>query len=101
MNVASCQEGGAGLPGPRQMVQCDSYNVALALLAKTDMLGLISSWMLKESRARDLLQQIAVTEPMPSYTVGIFTRMDPPLTPLAAALARALTAVARQLTRRP
>jgi len=91
----------AGLPGPRQMVQCDSYNVALALLAKTDMLGLISSWMLKESRARDLLQQIAVTEPMPSYTVGIFTRMDPPLTPLAAALARALTAVARQLTRRP
>jgi len=91
----------AGLPGPRQMIRCDSHNIAVALLAKTDMLGILARKMLTQSPARDSLQQIAVTEPMPSYTLGMFTRMDSPLTPPAAALAKAVTAVARQLARSP
>src|SRR5439155_22627144 len=32
----------AGLPVPRQVIQCESYNTAIGLLAKTDMLGLLS-----------------------------------------------------------
>ncbi len=91
----------AGLPGPQQMIRCDSYPVAVALLAKTDMLGIISRRMMKESPARDFLQHIAVTETMPSYTVGMFTRLDPPLTQLAAAMAKAVTAAARQVARSP
>jgi LysR family transcriptional regulator of abg operon len=91
----------AGLPGPLQMIQCDSYNIAVALLAKTDLLGIMARQMSAESLARDVLQQIAVVEPMPSYAVGMFTRTDPPLTSVAAAMARAVTVASRQLARHP
>jgi LysR family transcriptional regulator of abg operon len=89
----------AGLAVPQQLIQCDSYNVAVGVLARTDMLGICSQWMLTRSFARDFLQQIAVVEPMPSYTVGMFTRADPPLTPIATAMAKAVTVAARRLAR--
>jgi len=89
----------AGMPAPQQAIQCDSYNSALGLLAKTDMLGIMSRRMLTDSFARDFFQEIAVAESMPSYTAGIFMRADPPLTSLAAAMAKAITAAARALTR--
>ena len=87
-----------GLPYPRVMVQCESHNVALAVLAKTDMLGIISNRLLASTAARDL-QPISVKESLPSYTTGIFTRKDLSLTRPAAALARALTLAARRLVR--
>jgi LysR family transcriptional regulator of abg operon len=89
----------AGLPVPQQVIQCDSFSVAVGLLAKTDLLGIWSQRMLTQSFARDLLQQIPVAEPMPTYTVGMFTRADPPLTPVAAAMAKAVTVEARRLAR--
>lgn len=89
----------AGLPIPQQMVQCDSYNVVVGLLAKTDMVGIASHRMLTQSFARDFLQEIPVVEPMPTYTVGMFTRADSPLTPVAAAMAKAVTVAARRLAR--
>lgn len=88
-----------GLPGPRAVLECDTHTALVTLLAKTDMLGTISRWMLNEPLARDSLQEIEVEEPMPSMTVGIITRTDPPLTPAAAAMARAVTAAARRLAR--
>jgi len=88
----------AGLPYPRVMIQCESHNVALAILAKTDMLGIISNRLLASTAARDL-QPISVKESLPSYTTGIFTRKDLSLTRPAAALARALTLAARRLVR--
>jgi LysR family transcriptional regulator of abg operon len=89
----------AGLPVPQQLIQCDSYNVAVGVLAKTDMLGILSHWMLTQSFARNFLQQIAVAEPMPTYTVGMFTRADSPLTRVAAAMAKAVTVAVRRLAR--
>jgi DNA-binding transcriptional LysR family regulator len=89
----------AGLPAPQQMIRCDSHHVAVALLAKTDILGIVSTRMLKQPPALNFLQRIAVAEKMPSYTVGLITRLDPPLTPLAAVMAKATTAVARQVAR--
>jgi LysR family transcriptional regulator of abg operon len=89
----------AGLPGPRPVIECDSHTTMVTLLAKTDMLGTISRWLLAEPLVREILQEIEVVEPMPSFTVGIITRMDPPLTPVAAAMARAVTAAARRLAR--
>jgi LysR family transcriptional regulator, regulator of abg operon len=89
----------AGLPVPQQVVQCDSYNTAIGLLVKTDMLGLLSRQLLAESTMRDFLQQIPVAEPMPSFIVGMFTRADTPLTQPAAAMAKAATAVARTQAR--
>lgn len=90
----------AGLPVPPQMVRCESHNIAVAMLAKTDMLGIMSRRMLTDPLTRDFIQQIAVSDSMPSYTVGIFARADPPLTPLAAAMAKAAAAAARQLASR-
>ena len=87
----------AGLPTPKQPIQCESFNIFVALLAKTDMVGIISNRVLATPFARDLLLSIPVAEALPSYTAGLFTRAGSALTPPAAALAKVMTAVARQL----
>jgi len=89
----------AGLPPPRPVIQCDSYNTVVALLAKTDMLGVIRRRTLQEPFARDFLQEIPIADTMPSVTAGIFTRADTPLTRVAAAMAKAAIAVAREIAR--
>ena len=87
----------AGLPPPQPMIQCDSYNTVVALLAHSNMLGIMQRRMLKEPYAREFLQEIPVADAMPSVTAGIFTRADTPLTRVAAAMAKNVTAVARGL----
>jgi DNA-binding transcriptional LysR family regulator len=89
----------SGLPRPKMTIQCESYNIVVAMLAKTDMLGIISNRLLGSPLARDLLQPIAVAERLPSYTAGIFTRKDTSLTRAAAAMAKAVTTAARRLAR--
>ena len=89
----------AGLPPPQQIIQCESYNTVVAILAKSDMLGIITRRLLAERFARDVLHEIAVAEPMPSFTVGIFTRTTPPPTRVAAAMAKAVTLAARKVAR--
>ncbi len=81
------------------MIQCESYNTAIGLLVKTDMLGFLSRQLLAESILRDFLQQIPVVESLPSFIVGMFTRTDTPLTQVAGAMAKAVTAAARALAR--
>jgi DNA-binding transcriptional LysR family regulator len=90
-----------GVSRPQRVVHCDSYHVAAALLAKTDMIFMTSRWMLDQPHAGDALEAIEVDDPMPSYPVGIFRRLGSPLTPLASAMAKATTAAARQLARSP
>jgi LysR family transcriptional regulator, regulator of abg operon len=89
----------SGLAPPNPVIQCASYNAAATLLASSDMLGLIQRRMLKEPAVRDRLQEISITQPVPSVTAGIFTRADAPLTRAAAALAKAVIASARALAR--
>ncbi len=89
----------AGLLVPQQVIQCESYNTAIGLIAKTDMLGFLSRQALGESILRDFLQEIPVAEPMPSFIVGMFTRADTPLTQVAGAMAKAITATARAQAR--
>jgi LysR family transcriptional regulator, regulator of abg operon len=89
----------AGLPPPRLSVQCESQSTLVALLARTDMLGILQRSTLAAS-GRDLLQEIAPRESMPSVAAGIYTRADTPLTRVAAAMVRATTSVARDLARR-
>lgn len=88
----------AGVAMPRAIVQCESYATALALLANTDTLGLLMPQMLAEPFARGRLQQIRIRETLPSPLVGIYLR-DAPLTVAAAAMAQAITVVARRLVR--
>lgn len=89
----------AGLPAPQPVIQCESYNTVVGVLANSDMLGIMARRLLAERFAREVLQEIALAEAMPSYTVGMFTRRTPPLTRVAAAMARAVTTAARQLAR--
>lgn len=88
-----------GLSAPRQVVQCESYSTAIALVAKTDMLGFLSRQALPESVLRDSLRQIQVAEAMPSFVSGIFARSDTPFTQVAAEMAKAVAAAARALVR--
>ena len=83
---------------PSSIVQCESYASALALLAKTDTLGLIAPQMLSEPYAQRYLQRIAVREALPAPLVGMYLRGDAPLTPAAHAMAQAVTVTARRLS---
>jgi DNA-binding transcriptional LysR family regulator len=91
----------AALPLPRRLVSCGSVNVLVGVLAKTDMVGMLGARMLAMPAVRDCLQRLPLREPLPAATIGIFTRVDPPLTPVAAAMAKAVTGVARRLVRPP
>ena len=89
----------AGLAMPRAIVQCESYATALALLSTTDTLGLITPRMVQSPLGAYRLQQIRIKETIPAPLLGLYHRSDAPLTAAAAALAQAVTAVARRLAR--
>ena len=89
-----------GLSVPKQVIQCESYNTAIGLIAKTDMLGFLSRQLLPDSILGDFLREIPVAEPLPSFAVGMFTRTGTPLTQVAAAMAKEVIAVARARTGR-
>lgn len=84
-----------GLRAPAPIILCESYNAFVAMVARTDMLAIVPRSVLRDSFDGDRLLQISITEEMPSFTVGVFTRADTPLTPAAAAMAKAISAVGR------
>src|SRR4029077_15473377 len=73
-----------GLSVPKQVIQCESYNTAIRLIAKTDMVGFLARQLLSDPLLRDR-GEIPVAEPLPSFAVGMFTRTGTPLTQVAAA----------------
>ncbi len=79
-------------------VHCESFGGVLGLLAKTDSLTMLPHPVLADPFARTILQEIAVKEALPALTIGLYTRADTPLTPVAAAMARAVSAALRRLT---
>jgi DNA-binding transcriptional LysR family regulator len=87
----------AGLPLPQPILQCESYAAAVALIAKTDMLGLLIRQVTEEFFGRNDLQAIPVSVPAP--LIGMYLRSDTPLTPAAATMAHAVTSTARRLAR--
>ena len=86
-----------GLAGARQLIQCESLNVMVAMLATTDMLAVTSRRMLSLPQAGIVLQEIRTAERMLPMTTGLFVRADAPLTPAAAAMAKALVEIGREL----
>jgi len=89
-----------GLPPPKALVHCESYATALALIARSDLLGLVVRHLLEEPLADRFLQCIRIRETISRPTIGVFTRADVPLTPTAVAMVQALSAAARSLGRR-
>ena len=97
-----------GSTGARELIQCESLNVMVALLADTDMLAVTSRRMLSLPQAGASLVEVRTAERMPPMTTGLFTRADAPLTPAATAMAKVLVEIGRELplseataTRRP
>lgn len=91
--------GALGVAPPRHVIQCDSYASALALMTRTDALGLMVPQLLAQEPYRACLQQIAVGDELPALTFGVFRRTDGPLSRPAKAMLEALTATARSLSR--
>ena len=85
----------AGLSVPKQVIQCESYNTAIGLIAKSDMIGFLSRQLLSDSILGDFLREVPVSEPLPSFAVGLFTRTGTPLTQVASAMAKAVIFTAR------
>lgn len=86
-----------GLTGARELIQCESLNVMVALLADTDMLAVTSRRVLSLPQAGASLLEIRLAERMPHMTTGLFTKADAPLTPAAAAMAKGLVEIGREL----
>jgi len=86
-----------GLNGARHLIQCESLNVMVALLADTDMLAVTSRRLLSLPQTGASLLEIETVERMPPMTTGLFTRADAPLTPAATAMAKTLVEIGREL----
>ena len=69
----------------------------VALLADTDMLAVTSRRVLSMPQAGGALQEVRTAERLAPMTTGLFVRADAPLTPAAAAMAKALVDVGRSL----
>jgi LysR family transcriptional regulator, regulator of abg operon len=89
----------AAAPMPRAIVQCESYATALALLAKSDTLGLITPPILSAAMGPYRLQTIRIREAIPAPLLGMYSRRDAPFTTVATAMAHSVMASARRLAR--
>jgi LysR family transcriptional regulator, regulator of abg operon len=87
----------AGREPPRPAIRCDSYNTLVALMARTDMIGVLQRRLLKEPFAREWLQEIPLKQALPAVIAGVFIRSDTPLTRAAAAMSKVVVAVARSI----
>jgi LysR family transcriptional regulator, regulator of abg operon len=87
----------ARLPAPNALVHCESYATALALLARSDLLGLIAQSSLSEDPVAIGLRRISVAEVIAAPTIGIFSRRDAPLPPAAEGMYKAFSTTAALL----
>lgn len=86
-----------GLLPPRSIVRCESYITLLALVARTDMVAALSSPLLKSRQGAQFFQAFELKERIPPFAIHLFQRADIPLTPVAAAMASAVTGAARRI----
>ena len=85
----------AGLPTPDMSVHCESHASTLALIAGSDLVGLLPVRDLQAGVAAGRLQRVDIRERLPRLHIGAFMRADTPLSPAAARMLNALTMVAR------
>jgi len=87
----------AGLPPPNVRVQCESHATALALIANSDIMGLLPVQDVEAGIKAGQLQCVEVRERLRRPRMGAFMRADTPLSPAAQTMLQALTAAARAL----
>lgn len=88
-----------GLPVPKSVVRSESYVAMLTLIARTDMIGGLSSRLFELRLARDYFEPFQLKERLPEFTLCLFTRTDSPLTPAAAAMVAEIKTAAQKLAR--
>jgi DNA-binding transcriptional LysR family regulator len=88
-----------GLPFPRSYVHCESHTFAFELMARTDAVMPVPAALVGPASAAPGLVPIEIAEPFPDMMLGMITRADGRLTPLASALAKTVAEVARRLAR--
>jgi LysR family transcriptional regulator of abg operon len=81
---------------PARYVQCESFQFAFELMARTDAVMAVAASVLAGPLNRGRLVEIPLSQPLPPFEVGLCTRAEGGLTPLAAKLARAVAASARR-----
>jgi DNA-binding transcriptional LysR family regulator len=84
-----------GLPAPTMRVHCESHASALALIADSDLMGLIPVQDVRAGIKAGLLQQVGVRERLGQPRMGAFMRADTPLSSAAQRMLQALTVAAR------
>jgi DNA-binding transcriptional LysR family regulator len=89
-----------GLAPPNALVHCESYATALALIARSDLLGLVVRDLTELPWASRFMHRFHIREKISRPTIGVFSRTDAPLSPAAAAMVQSLSAAARALPKR-
>jgi DNA-binding transcriptional LysR family regulator len=89
----------AGLPTQGPAIQCESYNVLVALLTVSNMVGILTSRLLSIPFVGDFLKVIPVKETLPAYTTHLIARAAIPLSGPAASMARMIVLAARRLAK--
>jgi LysR family transcriptional regulator of abg operon len=84
--------GNAGLTPPKAAVTCDTLMQVSALLLSTDYLALLPRLVLERGLLPNELVEIKLSDALLQYELCLVQRRSVPLTPLAATLARMLTA---------
>jgi LysR family transcriptional regulator, regulator of abg operon len=87
----------SGLPAPLPAVHCNSYFVALDLIAATDLLGVLPPGLLAHCIAAGQLVEISLAAPLVPLQVGLYTRSDTPLTRSAKAVYQIIVGIARRV----
>jgi LysR family transcriptional regulator, regulator of abg operon len=89
----------ADLPMPGTAIQCESYHVLVALLTRSNMLGITTARLLAKSLGGGVLEAIPVTEKLPAYTTHLITRTGIPLSRLAAVMAKMVLQAGQRLAK--
>lgn len=89
----------AGLGFPQRYMTCESHTFAFALMARTDALMPVPAELVRGRAGPDTLVEIPVAQGIPDMVLGICTRAETRLSPLAAALARTVAEAAKRLAR--
>jgi DNA-binding transcriptional LysR family regulator len=90
-----------GVPEPMRITECESFSAMLTLLAGSDMLAVVPHPFLDMPLVAQSIQTVPIAQRLPGLTVGLHTRADAPLTRPAAALARLLADIGRNVLHRP
>jgi len=85
-----------GVPFPSNYVHCESLAMTAALIASTDLLGLLAPAFLRHPLARSTFQEIALAKPLPALSVGMYRRADTPVSASVNAFWTAVSAAARR-----